>query len=145
MKCSVFNVVDSGFGKLWHNVLHSKTSLEKTYTTRKVVSCHQLHSKTALKNTYITSKAVSWDLLTIFWNVVGNAVTWDLLLKQLFNLPMQLVKLGDVVCSMLLIVALGNPDGMYYILKNLLKRPTQLGKLFLVINYMIKQLSKIPT
>ena len=66
MTCSVFNAADSGFGKPGQNVLHSKTSLEKTYTTRKVVSCHQLHSKTALKNTYATSKAVSWDLLTTF-------------------------------------------------------------------------------
>ena len=114
MRCSVFNVADSGFGKPWHNVLHSKTSLEKTYyTTRKVVSCHQLHSKTALKNTYTTSKAVSWDLLTTFWNIAGNAVIGDLLRKQLFNLPMQLVKLWDVLHSMLMIVALGNPDTIF--------------------------------
>ena len=145
MRCSVFNVADSGFGKRWHNVLHSKTSLENTYTTMKVVSCHQLHSKTALKNTYTTSKAVSWDLLTTFWNIAGNAATWDLLRKQLFILPMQLIKLWDVLYSMLLIVALGNSDTMYYILKHLLKIPTQLWKLFLVINYMIKELSKIPT
>ena len=29
--------------------------------------------------------------------------------------------------------------------KTSLERPTQLGKLFLVINYILKQLSKIPT
>ena len=87
MTCSVFNAADSGFGKPGQNVLHSKTSLEMTYTTRKVVSCHKLHSKTALKNTYKSSKAVSWDLLITVWNVVDNAVTGAWLL---FNLPMQL-------------------------------------------------------
>ena len=66
MRYSVFNAADSGFGKPGQNVLHSKISLEKTYTTTIVVSCHKLHSKTALKNTYKSSKAVSWDLLTTF-------------------------------------------------------------------------------
>ena len=37
-----------------------------TYTTRKVVYCHELNFKTALKNTYTTSKAVSWDRQTTF-------------------------------------------------------------------------------
>ena len=42
-------------------------------------------------------------------------------------------------------MALGNPDTMYYILKHLLKRPTQLGKLFLVINYMYNVTDKAVT
>ena len=53
-----------------------------------------------LQNSDITfetdlSKAVSWDLLTTFWNIAGNAVT------------------GDVLHSMLMIVALGNPDTIF--------------------------------
>ena len=46
MRCSVFNVADSGFGKLWHNVLHSKTSIEKTYTTKTAISWDLLNYET---------------------------------------------------------------------------------------------------
>ena len=43
-------------------------------------------------------------------------------------------------------MALGNPDTMYYIIKHLLKRPaTQLGELFLVINYMCNVTDKAVT
>ena len=47
-------------------ILTQCATLYKTYTSSKIVYCHQLNFKTALKNTYTTSEAVSWDRQTTF-------------------------------------------------------------------------------